>query len=114
MVRFAYAMAYLIATAAVVILLNANDGHWEAALVIWGLASIVLGLGTGQVAFSLLAFLAVPFAAPFGYPDHYEYSEPIPIFWAVGIYAFLSAGLICVAAVVRLIIEKLRRPRSVA
>jgi hypothetical protein len=66
-------------------------------------------LGTGHLAFSLLAFLAVPFAVPFGYPNDYQYSEPLAIWWGATVAAFLSAGLICVAALGRLIVEKLRR-----
>jgi hypothetical protein len=66
------------------------------------------------VALSLLAFLAVPLAVPFGYPDHYQYSEPLPICWSVAIYSFFSAGLIFSAALVRLIAEKRRRRRVVA
>jgi hypothetical protein len=109
MVRIAYVSVYLIATSAMVLLVNANSGHEEAALVVWGVASISLGLGTGQVALSLLAFLAIPLAIPFGYPDNYQYSEPLPIFWAVAVYAFFSAGIVFLAALVRLIVEKRRR-----
>jgi hypothetical protein len=36
---------------------------------------VLLGWGTGRLSLALLAFLAIPF----GYPDDYQYSEPLPI-----------------------------------
>jgi hypothetical protein len=110
MIRSVYVVVYLLALAVAVILLNANDGHGTLGLIAWGVASVALGLGTGRIAFSLLAFLAIPFAVPFGYPNDYEFSEPLPIWWGVAITAFFSAGLIFLAALVRLIAEKRRRP----
>ena len=111
MIRFAYVLAYLAAMAAAVILMDANDRGGNAAIVVWGIASIALGLGTGQLAVSLLAFLAIPFAVPFGYPNDYQYSEPLPIWWGATICAFFSAGLIFVAALAKLIVETRRRER---
>jgi hypothetical protein len=88
-----------------------DQGGAAFGIVAWGIASIALGLGTGQIAWSLLAFLAIPLAVPFGYPNDYEYSEPLPIWWGVAICAFFSAGLIFLAALAGPIVEKLRKPR---
>lgn len=76
MPRIALIVTYLTGAAAAVILLDANSGDGGLAIVIWTLASVLLGLGTGQLGFALLALLAIPFAVPFGYPSHYQYSDP--------------------------------------
>lgn len=112
MPRIAFIAIYLVAVAAAVVLLNANISAGELALAIWAIASILLGWGTGQLAFALLAFLAIPFAVPFGYPDHYEFSEPMPIWWSVAVCAFFSAGLILLSTFMKLIIEARRRQRA--
>jgi len=90
-IRIALIAAYLAGAAAAVVLLNANGGDGEVAIGIWTVASVLLGWGTGQLGFALLAFLAIPFAVPFGYPDHYQYSEPLPIWWYAAFCAFISA-----------------------
>jgi hypothetical protein len=86
MTRMGLILTYLAGAAAAVILFNANNGGDELAIVIWAIASVLLGWGTGQLRFALLALLAIPFAVPFGYPDHYQYSdqysEPLPIWWS--------------------------------
>lgn len=110
MTRIAFIVAYLAAAAAAVVLLNANTGDGEWAVAIWAVASVVLGLGTGQPGFALLAFLAIPFAVPFGYPDNYQFSEPNPIWWSAAVLAFFSAGVIFFVALLRRIAE-LRRHR---
>ncbi len=108
----AFVMTYLAGAAAAVALLNANTGHGELAVAIWAVASVLLGWGTGQLGFALLAFLAIPFAVPFGYPDHYQYSEPSPIWWSAAFCAFASAGLICLMAVIKSIVELRRQSRA--
>ena len=108
MTRIAFIVTYLAGTAAAIILLNASSGDGELAIAIWVIASALLGWGTGQLAFALLAFLAIPFAVPFGYPDHYQYSEPLPIWWFVAICAFFSAVLVSIVAVIRRIVEAQR------
>ncbi len=114
MARIAFLAIYLTGTATAVVLLNANTGAGELAIAIWAIASVLLGWGTGQVAFALLAFLAIPFAIPFGYPDHYQFSEPMPIWWSVAVCAFFSAGLILLGAVMKLIVAARRRRVSKA
>jgi len=112
MIRIALIAAYLAGAAAAVILLNANGGDGELAIGIWTVASMLLGWGTGQLGLGLLAFLAIPFAIPFGYPDHYQYSEPLPIWWYAAFCAFISAALISVTALLRRFIEARRRQRA--
>lgn len=112
MARIAFIVIYLASAAAAVVLFNANLGHGELAIAIWAVASVLLGLGTGQLGFALLAFLAIPFAVPFGYPDHYQYSEPLPIWWGVAIYAFFSAGLIFFGALMKNMVGLCRRRRA--
>lgn len=112
MVRIAFIVLYLAAAAAAVILFNANIGAGEWAIAIWAIASVLFGWGTGYLAFALLAFLAIPFAIPFGYPDDYQYSEPLPIWWSVAVCAFFSAGLIFLAALVKRTTELRRHRRA--
>lgn len=111
MTRIAFIVVYLAGAAAAVILFNANTGDGELAVVIWAVASVLLGWGTGQLAFALLALLAIPFAVPFGYPDHYQFSEPMPIWWSAAFCALFSAGLIFLSALMKLIVEARRRQR---
>jgi hypothetical protein len=101
MARLATVATYLAGAAAAVILFNANSGDEGLAIAIWAVASVLLGWGTGQLAFALLAFLAIPFAVPFGYPDNYQYSEPLPTWWFVAVLSLFSAGLIFLAALIR-------------
>jgi len=109
MIRIVYIVAYLAGAGAAVILLNANTGDGEWAVAIWAVASVLLGLGTGQPGFALLAFLAIPFAGPFGYPDNYQFSEPNPIWWSAAVLAFFSAGIVFFFALMRRIAELRRR-----
>jgi hypothetical protein len=99
MTRLAFVGTYLTAVAAAVVLLDANSGHGEMALVIWAVAS------------ALLAALAIPFAVPFGYPDHYQFSEPLPIWWSAAFCALFSACLILLGALIKLIVEAHRHQR---
>jgi hypothetical protein len=112
MSRLAFVATYLTGTAAAVILLNANISAGELALAIWAIASVLLGWGSGQIAFALLAFLAIPFAVPFGYPDNYEFSEPMPIWWSIAVCAFFSAGLILISALLKLAVEARRHGKA--
>lgn len=120
MTRFALTVTYLAGAAAAVILLNANSGNGELAIVIWAVASVLLGWGTGQLGFAALAFLAIPFAVPFGYPDHYQYSEPMPIWWSAMFCALISSCLIIASALIKNVVDARigadmggrRRPRS--
>jgi len=111
MTRIALVVTYLGSAAAAVILLDANSGEGELAIAIWAVASVLLGWGTGHFGFALLAFLAIPFAVPFGYPDHYQFSEPMPIWLSVAFCAFFSAGLILLGALMKLIVEARRHQR---
>ncbi len=106
--RIAFVMTYLAGAAAAVILLNANSGDGELAIAIWSVASVLLGLGTGQLGFAFLALLAIPFAVPFGYPDHYQYSEPLPIWWSAMFCAIASALFIFASALIKKVIEARR------
>jgi hypothetical protein len=114
MPRIAFISAYLVSMAAAVVLLNANVGTVELALAVWAIVSVLLGWGTGQMFFALLAFVAIPFAVPFGYPDNYEFSEPLPIWWDAAICSLLSAGLILIGAIVRLVVNAKKPRRSEA
>jgi len=105
MLRVACILTYLIGAAAAVILLDSNTGAGEAAIAIWAAASILVGWGTGRPVLAVLAFLAVPFAIPFGYPNAYAYSEPIPIWWSVAVLSFFSAGVILLAAFAKHVVE---------
>jgi hypothetical protein len=106
--RIAFVVTYLAGAAAAVVLLNANSGNGELAIAIWAVASVLLGWGTGQLGFVFLALLAIPFAVPFGYPDHYQYSEPLPIWWSAMFCAFASAFLIFAGALIKKVVEARR------
>lgn len=114
MIKGTYVIAYLAAMALAVVLLDANSGQEVLALAVWAVASVALGLGTGRFAFALLAFLAIPFAVPFGYPNHYEFSEPMPIWWGATFFSIFSAGLILLAALASRIFEIRRKGRLAA
>lgn len=105
MTRIALVVTYLAGAAAAVILLNANGGDGELAIVIWAAASVLLGWGTGQLGFVFFALLAIPFTVPFGYPDHYQDSEPMPIWLSAMLYAFISACLIFAGALIKNVVE---------
>jgi hypothetical protein len=110
-------VTYLAGAAVAIILLNANSGGGvELAIVIWAAVSLLLGWGTGQLGFAFLALLAIPFAVPFGNPDHYQYSEPLPIWWTAMIWSGVSACLIFSSALIRVVIDARRRrtPRDSA
>jgi hypothetical protein len=111
MTRIAFVVTYLAGAALAIVLFNANIGHDLLGVVIWAVASVLLGWGTGSLAFALLAFLAIPFAVPFGNPDDYPYSEPLPIWsWAI----FLASGSACLifaAALVKQVFDSRRHQR---
>ncbi len=109
MTRIALVVAYLACMAAVVLLLNASTGNTQLALVIWATASVLLGLGTGQLGFALLPFLAILFSVPFGHPNHSPESEPPLVWWTAGFYAFISACLTFASALIRNVFEARRR-----
>lgn len=111
MTRIVFVVAYLAGAVVAIVLFNANVGLELLALVIWAVASVLLGWGTGGFVFALLAFLAIPFSVPFGNPDHYQYSEPLPIWWWVSFLAFGSALLIFAAALVRQVFDSHRHQR---
>jgi hypothetical protein len=112
MTRIVFIATYLACAAAAVILLNANSGDGELAIVIWAAASVLLGWSTGQLGFAFLALLAIPFAVPFGYPDHYQYSEPVPIWWTAMFCALVSACLIFASALIRNVVKARRRQQA--
>jgi hypothetical protein len=112
MTRIAFIVTYLAGAAGAVVLLNANSGNGELAIAIWAIASVLLGWGTGQLGFAFLAFLAIPFAVPFGNPDHYQYSEPSPIWWSAMACAFISACLIFASALIKSVVEARRHEQA--
>lgn len=91
---------------------NVDRAQGELAIVIWAVASVLLGWGTGQLGFAFLALLAIPFAIPFGYPDHYQYSEPMPIWWSAMFCAFISACLILASALIKNVVEARRHQQA--
>jgi hypothetical protein len=110
MTRIASVVTYLAGVAAAIALLNADIRNDTDAVVIWAGASVLLGWGTGQLRFALLAFLAIPFSVPFGHPDQYLGSEPPQIWWLAMFFAFASACLIFATALARQIAETRRHP----
>jgi hypothetical protein len=73
--------------------------------VIWAVASVLLGWGVGQLSLAFLAFLAIPFSVPFGYPDQYLGGEPPPLWLVATFYAFISASLIFSSALIRMALK---------
>jgi hypothetical protein len=111
-IRIAFIVTYLAGAAAAVVLLNANSGNGELVIMIWAVASVLLGWGTRKLDFAFLALLAIPFAVPFGYPDHYQYSEPMPIWWSTMFCAFISACLIFASALIKNLVEAHRHQQA--
>ncbi len=112
MTRIALVVAYLASIATAVVLLNASTENSLLAFVIWAPTSVILGWGTGQLGFALLAFLAMPFSVLFGHPNHSPESEPPLVLWSVGFYALISASLIFSAALMRSVVDSRRHQRS--
>lgn len=112
MTRIVLVVTYLAGTAAAVILLNANSGDSGWGIGIWAVASVSVGWGTGQLSFAFLPLLAIPFAVPFGYPDHYQYSEPMPIWWSVMFGALISTCLIFASALIKNVFEDRRQRQT--
>lgn len=111
MTRIALVVTYLASVATAVVLLNAT-GNNLLAFAIWAIASVILGWGTGQIGFALLAFLAMPFSIPFGHPNHSPESEPPLVLWSVGFYALISASLVFSTALMRSVVDSRRHQRS--
>lgn len=112
MTRAAFIVTYLAGVTVAIVLLNANSGDDGLALALWMAASLLLGWGTGQLGFALLAFLAIPLAVPFGNPDDYQFSEPVPIWWWVMLCALPSACLIFAGALVKNVVDARRQQRT--
>jgi hypothetical protein len=109
MIRIACLVTYLTAAAGAVLLFNADQGNSETAMVIWGLASLLLGWGTGWPLWAFLAFLAVPFAMPFGVSNEYLGSDGPYVAMLAFVCAIGSAILIAVSAGARMIVDDRRR-----
>jgi hypothetical protein len=110
-IRIVLISLYLAAAAVAVILINADTANASTALALLGMASLLLGGGTGQPLLGLLAFLAVPFALPFGLADKHLGSDPPLVGWLVFFYGFGSAILIMLAALTRMVVDARRRER---
>lgn len=114
MIRLAFVLVYLVAMVVTVISVDAESsselGGWAA--LIWGVASVALGLGTGRFSFALLAFLAIPIAVPLGIPDDPEWREPLPTVFYTVFLSLYSAGLTLVAALANRIVRLYRERRK--
>jgi hypothetical protein len=110
--RIVFVAAYLTAAALAVILVNANtenDQLETAAVALWGIASLLLGWGTGQPLWALLVFLVVAFAAPFGVQNPPVYHEAASMVVIAFFYGIGSAALIVISAGARIIVDRRRR-----
>lgn len=114
MLRLAFVIVYLVAMGIGVILIDAGTDLEGWGALIWAVASVALGLGTGRFSFVLLAFLAVPFAVPFGYPNNYEFSEPLPTWFSMVFLSVYSAGLILLSVLANRGVQLYRRRRAAA
>jgi hypothetical protein len=106
-IRIALLVTYLAAAAGAVILMDASEENGQEAMVLWGFASILLGLGTGQARWALLALLV---ALSFAYATEWLGSDPWLPF---GVFAcgVGSAVLIVISALARRIDDS-RKPLS--
>ena len=109
MMRILLVFAYLAAAAFAVVLFDAHTENEQlemAALVLWGLASLLLGWGTGQPLWSLLVVAVIAFAVPFGSqnpPVYHEAAITVIFGFYVGV---ASAALIVISALARMIVER--------
>lgn len=111
MIRAAFVLAYLAAMAFAVISVDAGSDLEGWGVLIWAIASLALGIGTGYLSLALLAFLAIPFAVPFDYPSDAQLHDPLPTWFGVMYLSLCSAGLVLLAAVAGRIVEQLRKRR---
>jgi hypothetical protein len=110
MIRIVLLVTYLAAAAVAIILVNADWANQQQAMVLWGLASVLLGWGTGQTRWALLAFLAVPFAVPFGFSNEFLGSDAPLVAFLAFMFGIGSAALIVISAGARMIVDGDRRP----
>lgn len=109
--RIALVATYLASAAVAVIVFNANTANQLeiAAVAAWALASVLLGWGTGQPLWALLAVLVVAFAKPFGVQNPPVYHEAVTMVFFATVYGIGSAGLIVISAVARMVVDRRRR-----
>ncbi|HEX5714099.1 MAG TPA: hypothetical protein VFX85_12370 [Solirubrobacterales bacterium] len=111
--RLVLVAIYLAGMIAEILLLNTSNGIGWWPVVIMGATSTLLGLGTGQPAWALLAFLAIPLAVPFGAPEEVLH-EAFPVWFSMAFYAFYSSVLILITAFARKIVDSRRALRNTA
>ncbi len=111
MSRIVFVVTYLAAAALAVIVVNAHtENELEgAAVVLWGLASLLLGWGMGQPLWSLLVFVVIAFSAPFGSQDPPVYHEAASMVVFASFLGIGSAALIVISAVARMLVDRTRR-----
>jgi hypothetical protein len=63
-------------------------------MIVLGGASLAFGWVARSWWAALLALVSVPLAVPFGYPEHYPFAEPWPVWGSAAVWTLLSAGLI--------------------
>jgi hypothetical protein len=90
------ALVYLVGAIAFVVIYNADAESVDEATALLAASSVACGWLAKWWPAALLAFILVPLAEPFGYPES-DFGEPAPV-WAVAALVTLpSAGLILVA-----------------
>jgi len=94
--------------------MNADTGNYDGAVVLWGMASVALGLVARDFRFVLLPLLAIPTSVAFGYPERYVGGEPAPIWWFGAMFGVLSGMVIALAVALGLVVEQWRAVRREA
>jgi hypothetical protein len=107
MTRIVLLLAYLIGLILGVVALDVSDEGWWAA--IWIIASLLLGVGTGDFRFAVLSLLAILIAIPFGLPADRESDPVLPVWIGAVPLAGCSSVLILLGASMRRIAESRRR-----
>jgi TRAP-type C4-dicarboxylate transport system permease small subunit len=105
--RILLVLIYLAAAAFAVVLFDAhteNEQLETVALALWGIASLLLGWGTGQPVWSLLVVGVVALAIPFGEQNPPVYHEAAFTVIYASIFGIASAALIVISALARMIV----------
>ena len=113
MARIGFAVIYLAAACSTVVLFDMHtedEGLEIVAIGLWGLASVMLGWGTGKPLWSLLVLAVIAFSIPFGSQNPPVYHEAAITVIFASLIGAASAALIVISVLARHVVDRRRRP----
>ena len=111
--RIAVVLVYLASAALAIVVVDAHteNGQLEAGvMVLWGLASVLLGWLTRQPLWAMLVLAVIALSVPFGSQNPPVYHEAAIMLVLAAIYGIGSAALIVISALARMLFDQLRDP----